>query len=219
MIRQLLVVAAALAATSVHAAMPVFSAKCGAGLNVDTNPKGQVRMNGKLAKTTKRPDGQISANAAGAWVDINPRGDQPPHVTYTAKDKSTGTCEILGFAAPGAAGAPAAAAAKGPSHSERAGQGKFDARGPITCARNSGQPMGQCQAEVARDPGGNASIKVTHADGRSRFIFFEKGKALSADLSQADGDMTFRATKAGDLYKIRAGKERYEIPEMFVFGG
>ena len=50
-------------------------------------------------------------------------------------------------------------------------------------------------------------------------IFFEKGKATGADLSQADGDMSFSATKEADLYKVRAGKERYEIPEAVVFGG
>jgi hypothetical protein len=215
--RLILVCATCLAFGSADAALPVFAAKCGAGLNVDTNPKGEVHISGRLAKTTKRPDGQISANADGAWVDITPRGSEPPRVTYTAKDRSTGTCDILGLAAPG--GAKASAAPDRPSHSEHAGQGKFDANGPVRCSRSASGPLGECKAEVARDPGGNASIKVTHGDGRMRFIFFEKGKALSADLSQADSDMTFGATKESDLYKIRAGRERYEIPEMFVFGG
>ncbi|MCM8613007.1 MAG: hypothetical protein NFW15_14225 [Candidatus Accumulibacter sp.] len=57
-----------------YSAMPVFSAKCGAAFNVDTNPKGQVRMNGKLAQVINRPDGQISAKSDGASVDINPKG-------------------------------------------------------------------------------------------------------------------------------------------------
>ena len=30
-----------------------------------------------------------------------------------------------------------------------------------------------------------------------------------ADLSQADGNMEFRATKEADLYRIQAGNERY----------
>lgn len=53
----------------------------------------------------------------------------------------------------------------------------------------------------------------------NRPIFFEKGKAVSADLSQAEGNMLFRATKRGDLYLIEAGDERYEVPEASVFGG
>ena len=215
MIRQLLVIAAALSATSAYAAMPVFAAKCGEDLNVDTNPKGQVRMNGKLAQTTTHPYGQITARSSGAYVDITPKGAEPPHVTYTAKDKSFGTCEILGFAAPGGG---AASASKGPSHTERAGQGQFDARGDIPCSEGGGK-MRQCAFEVARESGGSATVKVVLPSGKTRFIYFEKGKALGADLSQADGDMTFKAKKEGDVFKIRTGKERYEIIEAVVFGG
>ena len=51
------------------------------------------------------------------------------------------------------------------------------------------------------------------------FIFFKRGKAVSADLSQADGSQRFRATKRGDLYLIQAGHERYEIVEALVYGG
>jgi hypothetical protein len=31
--------------------------------------------------------------------------------------------------------------------------------------------------------------------------------------------MDFSASKGGDIYYIDAGNERYEIPEMFIFGG
>lgn len=204
-----------------HADVPVFAARCGPGLTVDSRATGKVYLNSKEAKTVKRPDGQISANSAGAWVDITPRGGEPPRVTYTDSDKTTGTCAIVSFgeAAGKQTTAPAVVAPGRPSHAERAGLGKFDARGTVACARQASQPMGQCEAAVARDPGGDASVKITHADGRTRFIFFRKGKAVSADLSQADGDMTFRARKTGDLYKIRTGRERYEFPEAFVFGG
>ena len=79
--------------------------------------------------------------------------------------------------------------------------------------------MGQCAFGVARDGGGTAAVAITRPDGRKRCIFFEKGKAIGADLSQADGNMKFRATKKADLYTIEAGDERYEIPEAVVFGG
>ena len=83
----------------------------------------------------------------------------------------------------------------------------------------AGQPMQQCQAAVARDPGGTATVVVTRPDGRTRFIFFEKGNPTGADLSQADGNMEFRGSKGGDVYYIQAGDERYEIVEAFIFGG
>jgi len=101
----------------------------------------------------------------------------------------------------------------------RAGQGKFDATGKIPCAQAKGQPMGQCSFGVARDGGGTATVSVSLPDGRKRAIFFENGKPTGADLSQADGNMDFSYTKEADLYMIKAGNERYEIPEAVIYGG
>jgi hypothetical protein len=206
-------------AGAASAQVPLFAAKCPSGITADSNTKGQVYVNGKVARLIKRPDGQITAQSGGVYVDITPRGSEPPRVTSTARDKTFGECEILSFKAPDSPRAATGAGAQRASSSERAGQGRFDARGPVPCAQSPGQPMGQCEASVARDPGGTATVVVTHPDGRKRFIFFEKGKAIGADLSQADGNMNFRSTKRGDLYLIDAGNERYEIVEAFVFGG
>lgn len=103
--------------------------------------------------------------------------------------------------------------------SGRASEGKFNATGKIPCAQAKGQPMGQCDFGVARAGGGTAAVSVTMPDGRKRVIFFKAGKAVGADLSQADGNMSFSATKEADLYMIRAGNERYEIPEAAIYGG
>ncbi len=105
-----------------------------------------------------------------------------------------------------------------PSAAERAGLGDFDATGKVPCAAAAGQPLGQCDMGVARDGGGTATVIVTTPDGRKRALFFEGGKFLSADISQADGDITASATKEGDLFKIQVGEERYEIPEVVIFG-
>jgi hypothetical protein len=103
--------------------------------------------------------------------------------------------------------------------SARASEGKFNATGKIPCAQAKGQPMGQCDFGVARAGGGTAAVSITRPDGRKRVIFFKAGKAVSADLSQADGNMNFSASKEADLYMIRAGNERYEIPEAVIYGG
>jgi len=80
--------------------------------------------------------------------------------------------------------------------------------------------MVECQAAVARDGGGSATVVVTMPDGRKRFIFFERGEAIGADLSEADGSQHFRATRTrDDMYQIEAGHERYEFIEALVFGG
>lgn len=223
MIKRLTLAAvAALFAGTAGAEVPLFAAQCGGGITTDSNAKGQVYINGQVAKVTKRPDGQISANAHGVWIDITPQGGSAPRITYTAKDKSTGACEVLSFKAPSGGAhhgdAHHGGSARGDS-SERAGRGDFDAQGPVQCTQGHGQPMVQCHAAVAREGGGTATVVVTRPDGRKRFIFFQKGKAVSADLSQADGSQHFHATKKGDLYLIEAGHERYEIVEAMVFGG
>jgi hypothetical protein len=103
--------------------------------------------------------------------------------------------------------------------SARASERKFNATGKIPCAQHKGQPMGQCDFGVARAGGGTAAVAITRPDGRTRVVFFKAGKAIAADLSQADGDMSFSATKEADLHLIRAGNERYEIPEAVISGG
>jgi hypothetical protein len=40
-----------------------------------------------------------------------------------------------------------------------------------------------------------------------------------ADTSEADGYNDFSATEDGDLYPIRVGSERYEVPGAVAFGG
>lgn len=101
----------------------------------------------------------------------------------------------------------------------RAGEGKFNATGKIPCAQAPAQPMGFCDFGVARVGGGTAVVAVTLPDGRQRMLMFSNGKFTGADLSQAVGDKTFRATKEADLFKIQTGKERYEMPEAVITGG
>jgi len=79
--------------------------------------------------------------------------------------------------------------------------------------------MGQCDFGVARAGGGTAALAITRPDGRTRVIFFKAGKAVAADLSQVDGNMSFSAAQEADLYMIRAGNERYEIPAAAIYGG
>jgi len=116
-----------------------------------------------------------------------------------------------------AARAPDGSIPTGPDESAlRAGQGNFDATGRIPCAQFAGQPMGQCDFGVARAGAGDATVVVTHADGRSRAIYFQLGRAVSANQSQADGYGEFRVERHGDQSIVRVGDERYEIPDAVV---
>ena len=101
----------------------------------------------------------------------------------------------------------------------RAGRGEFDATGKVPCARHAGQPMVQCDFGVARQSGGFATVVVTKPDGMRRAIFFRRGIPIGADMSEADGYGKFGYDKESDLNLIRAGEERYEIPDAIVLGG
>jgi len=94
----------------------------------------------------------------------------------------------------------------------------YHATGNVTCSMGDGKPAGSCPFGVTRRGNGSADVTVTKPDGRKRIIFFEKGKAIGADTSQADPG-EFSASKQDDIYIIRIGKERYEIFEAIIFGG
>lgn len=101
----------------------------------------------------------------------------------------------------------------------RAGEGKFDASGPISCAWAKGQPMTQCDMKVARAGGGYGTVVITKPGGRTRTIYFRMGQAIGADTSQADGYPDFHASRESDLNLIEVGTERYEIPDAIILGG
>ena len=140
------------------------------------------------------------------WCDVQPLGGGPRG--YVAAD----------YLRP--AISPDGSAAMGPDDSAlRAGQGQFDASGPLPCAFAASQPMGQCEFGVARAGGGYATVVIKKPDGRTRAIFFRMGRAIGADVSEAEGRHDFQATKDGDLHRIRVGNELYEIPDAIIFGG
>jgi len=115
---------------------------------------------------------------------------------------------------------PDGSVATGPDDSaERAGRGKFDATGKISCARAAGQPTMQCEYGVARAGGGYATVVIKRSTNQTRAIYFRMGKPIGADTSQADGYPEFLATKESDLHLIRVGNERYEIPDAVILGG
>jgi hypothetical protein len=236
----------ALAADGIES-RPIQFAKGASSATVKGSIKGRQTIDYKLvAKAGQTMTVALKSSSASNYFNVLPPGsnDVAVFIGSTSGNEWTGTLEASGtytirvylmgaasrsgsatFALTvGVTGAPANAAAAAnaapkPDPTERAGAGKFDATGSIPCAQARGQPMGQCQSGVARAGGGTAMVAVTRPDGRKRVIFFDKGKATGADLSQADGNMAFRATKQADLFMIQAGDERYEIPEAVISGG
>lgn len=115
---------------------------------------------------------------------------------------------------------PSGVAMTGPDDSAfRAGQGDFDASGPLPCAMAEGEAMGECQFRVARAGGGYATVVITLPDGRTRMIFYRMGIPIGVDSSEADPAGAFSTARDGDDYMVRVGSERYRIPDAVVLGG
>ncbi len=175
-------------------------------LNLREQPAAAAKVVARLKRGAILDNLGCRSAEVRAWCDVQVLGGGPRG--YVAAE----------FLKP--AVAPHGAVATGPDDSAlRAGQGRFDATGPLPCAQHAGQPMGQCEFGVARAGGGYSTVVVTRPDGRKRAIYFRMGRAIGADTSQADGYPAFRARKAGGLYLIQVGDERYEIADAIVFGG
>jgi len=90
----------------------------------------------------------------------------------------------------------------------------FDATGTVACALAPSRPMSRCLFGVIRQGPGNAGIWIAVGGGAERYFLFEAGTPVT---SNTNGELSF--DKLDDLYRIRIGEERYEIPEAVVYGG
>jgi hypothetical protein len=115
--------------------------------------------------------------------------------------------------------AVAAAAAAAPASDAKVPGTDFHATGEIPCAVGAGAPMGSCRFGVTREGAGAAIVTVFRPDGRPRIIIFQGGEATGADIAQSEGDIAFKASRAGDLTTVTVGAERYEIPDAVPLGG
>ena len=95
----------------------------------------------------------------------------------------------------------------------------FHATGEIPCRRRSGQPMTSCRFGVRREGNGSALVTVFWPGGGSRAIFFEGGRVIGSDWSEADGEGSLSADRESDLTRVRIGTERFEIPDAVLDGG
>ena len=96
----------------------------------------------------------------------------------------------------------------------------YNATGPLPCAMRAGEPLrSNCSFGVVRDGyDGTGYVTVTKPDGRTRTIFFQKGRAVSYDQSSADSAQ-FSSYRGGDITTVLIGDERYEIVDAIIFGG
>ena len=95
---------------------------------------------------------------------------------------------------------------------------EFHATGALSCARDSSQPMTQCEFGVVREGEGSGYLKIFWPDGGNRVVFFEDNTPSSFDKSQADGDAEMTVEKDSDLFKVEIGDQRFEFPDIVILG-
>ncbi len=93
----------------------------------------------------------------------------------------------------------------------------FHATGELPCTTSAAEPLGQCNFGVRRESGGNAIVTITSTDGVSRAINFENGEPTGYDMKPGDPG-NFAGSAEGKLFVVTIGSERYEIPDIVVFG-
>lgn len=113
-----------------------------------------------------------------------------------------------------------AGSAKSGSSGDALVQGtNYHATGQVPCQiGGNGQSTGNCDFGVVREGNGTGMVTITKPDGKKRTIFFENGKAIRYDQSQADHG-EFKAFQNQDLNIIHIGDERYEVPDAVINGG
>lgn len=100
----------------------------------------------------------------------------------------------------------------------RARKHDFDAKGVIPCAQERGQEMGECNAEVARGGGRDATVVVTFPNGFARRLYFVHGEFVSASSTMSGSGIDTDWRVENGLHEIRVDDQRYELPEILVFG-
>ena len=144
----------------------------------------------------------------------------------SARPGARGAASVPARGAPGPPprGSPARprAGTRGPRAAGPGGARRTRARGAgsLACAGRRSPPGATRPARdrAARAGGGDATVVVKKPDGRARAIFFRMGRPIGADVAKSEGRHDFRATKDGDLHRIRVGNERYEIADAVNLG-
>jgi hypothetical protein len=96
---------------------------------------------------------------------------------------------------------------------------RFHATGEIPCAQAAGRPTRPCRFGVVRHGPGRAEVTVFRPDGSLRTIAFEGGRPARFDAAAATEDVPMVVARDADLFTVRIGAERYEIPEAVVSAG
>lgn len=107
----------------------------------------------------------------------------------------------------------------GPDDSIRRARAKdFDFEGPIKCAQNEGDSLGNCKAQIARAGGGDATVIVTFGNSFTRELYFRLGEFMRANATMSGVGKDMEWTTEQGTYRIRVDDQRFAIPTAYILG-
>ncbi|MCF4997978.1 hypothetical protein GIW70_09565 [Pseudomonas syringae] len=78
-----------------HAGIPVFTATCPGKIEVHADEGGPIYINGKEGKLKTFNENYYEAQGAGVTISLSINPDGSLDVSYTAKNRAHGVCELL----------------------------------------------------------------------------------------------------------------------------
>ncbi len=100
---------------------------------------------------------------------------------------------------------------------QRATSEQFDAKAEVRCAQEVGQSLGNCGAKVSR-AGESSAVIVSFPNGFARTLMFSKREFLRGNATMSGVGTDTNWHLSGGIYQIRIDDQRFEIPEVLVFG-
>ncbi len=208
----------------------LFAGNDGDGVQTADNQSGRAQKE----QVAERDMGRFCAGAAAEEFKVSPRdiatlpveaAGHGGHVVYgqfppDGQDVSTFECH---FTANGVLRNVRLTSDSRRASADTGGDAKvpgtdYNATGEVPCSMSKAGAVGSCPFGVQREGNGSGIVTITKPDGRTRGIFFENGKAIGYDESQADRG-EFRASKQGDMTTVHIGAETYSIPDAVIYGG
>jgi hypothetical protein len=180
-------VAAALFAFDAQAKLPLINATCPGKLEVHADQGGPVYVNGKEATLKTFNDNYYEAKdaATGTTISISINPDGSPSVSYTAKGRANGVCELSDSAAARSAATTAPAAAARESHpaSEKACLAAVSKKTNV-----AGNKLSVIES-LGSEAGISVSVKVPGAEAPWACMTDQKGKVWHVSYSGSEGKL------------------------------
>ncbi|MDX5362215.1 MAG: SH3 domain-containing protein [Alphaproteobacteria bacterium] len=139
---------------------------------------------------------------------------------YLVEASGENATQLPSMAPAGRAGGSAGGNLDRPVGGVRPEGSAFTATGLTQCSLSRDAATQTCEFGVIREGNGNGTVIMFWPESGTRVIYFEDGRPVSFDRSQADSGKDMSVTREdSDTSIVFIGEERYVLPDAIIFGG